>query len=326
MNTTEQKIEEVLRAAPRPTPPAGLKERLIGQVRLTATSPASQTSGSPAMPIGWLRRWWPVLAPAAVSLACAVGLTIQQMEIRDLKQAIQDQPRDAATKAGDLSVPTAQINDAAPEAEATARTQQEIVRLKELANQLTEEVGKLDQLGAENIKLRSQLAAPSPGFLTPEETDALAKAKEKAESIACINNLKQLGLSVRVWAIDNGDITPPHLLEMTNEMSTPKILVCPADHARQTANGWSAYSQANCSYEYLAPSAPETEPFRVLFRCPIHGHITLCDGSVQAYVAKRHPEQLVQRDGKLYLDPSVPATQGAPATPPANSPPGGSNP
>ena len=78
MSTMEQEIENVLRAAPRPMPPAGLKERLIAQVRLPAVQPASQPSASPLAPTGWLRRWWPVLAPAAVSLACAVGLTLQE--------------------------------------------------------------------------------------------------------------------------------------------------------------------------------------------------------------------------------------------------------
>ena len=172
------------------------------------------------------------------------------------------------------------------------------------------DIAQLEQLGAENTKLRTQLAAPPPGLLTPEETDALAKAKEKAESIACVNNLKQLGLSVRVWAIDNGNMSPPNILDMTNEMSTPKILVCPGDHGREAAKDWASYTPANCSYEYLAPWVPEGEPQRVLFRCPIHGHVCLCDGSVQGYVVKQHPEQLVRRNGKIYFDPSA---QGEPA-------------
>ena len=39
------------------------------------------------------------------------------------------------------------------------------------------------------------------GMLLP----ALARAKAKAQRITCVNNLKQVGLSVRIWANDNGD-------------------------------------------------------------------------------------------------------------------------
>ena len=316
MSAMEQEIERVLRAAPRPAPPAGLKEQLIGQARLTVVQTASPTQPGMQAPVGWLRRWWPLLTPAAVSVACAVGLTMQQAEIRDIKQTIQGLSGDSAAKTGPGSTPTMQAIDAAPATEAEVRTQQEIGRLKGLAAQLAAEVAQLEQLHAENAKLRTQLETPPAGFLTSEETDALAKAKAKAQSIACINNLKQLGLSVRTWAIDNGDVSPADILSMTNEMSTPKILFCPADTGRQAATGgWASYSPSNCSYEYLAPSAPDSEPFRVLFRCPIHGHVCLNDGSVQGEVAKRHPEQLVQRDGKLYLDPSAQPARGAAAQP-----------
>lgn len=38
-----------------------------------------------------------------------------------------------------------------------------------------------------------------------------------------------------------------------------------------------------------------------MFRCPIHGHVCLADGSVQSGVAKEHPEWLIVLDGKLYF-------------------------
>ncbi len=316
-------IENILHAAPRPTPPAGLKERLIAQVRLATVRPASPTSEEVLAPASWLRRWWPVLAPATVSLACAVGLTMQQMEIRHLKQTIQGLSREAAPKAGALSMPTVQTNDAAPPADAAARTQQEVARLKELASQLAAEVKQLEQMRAENTKLRTQLAAPPAGFLTPDETEALAKARERAESIACVNNLKQVGLAARMWAVDHQYVLPPDIVSMANELDTPKILVCPSDRAREAAKDWASYTAANCSYEYLASSAPDTEPERVALRCPIHGHVGLVDGSVQGGV-KQRPELLVQRDGKLYFgEPPRPAKT-APAPKAGN--PGNANP
>jgi prepilin-type N-terminal cleavage/methylation domain-containing protein len=77
---------------------------------------------------------------------------------------------------------------------------------------------------------------------------ALAKAKAKAQQINCVNNLKQVGLSFRMWAQDNQDRYPMkvaavdggssgsvaanvfrHFQVLSNELSTPKIVVCPSD-------------------------------------------------------------------------------------------------
>jgi len=248
------------------------------------------------------------------------------MEIHELKQAVQDLSRAPAPKASALPAPTGETNDAPVSPDAAVRTEQEVARLKGLASQLAAEVAQLEQMSAENAKLRTQLAAPPAGLFTPEETEALAKAKERAERICCMNNLKQLGLAVRVWAMDNGDVSPPDILSMTNEMGeAPKILVCPSDTGREAAKDWASYTSANCSYEYLAPSAPVSDPNRVMFRCPTHGTVGLIDGSVQT-IAKDHPELLVRRDGKLYLaEPTQPA-QAMPASPSTNPPPGGSTP
>src|SRR5271154_7199554 len=37
---------------------------------------------------------------------------------------------------------------------------------------------------------------------------ALARAKQKAQRISCVNNLKQVGTAYRVWENDNGDKYP----------------------------------------------------------------------------------------------------------------------
>src|SRR5207344_1891913 len=37
---------------------------------------------------------------------------------------------------------------------------------------------------------------------------ALARAKARAQRINCVNNLKQVGLSFRTWALDNQDQSP----------------------------------------------------------------------------------------------------------------------
>jgi hypothetical protein len=394
MSTMEQQIERVLRAAPRPAPPAGLKERLIAEVRL----PATETPASLQTPASWLRRWWPFLVPASVSLACAVTLTMQQMEIRNLRQAIQDLARDSAAKANVTPAPIQGTNDVLSGPDAAARTQQEIARLKGLAGKLGTEVAQLEQMKAENAELRTQLAQPTVGSPTPEDADVLAKAREKAESIACVKNLKELRTGIKYWMGMNGNFTPPNILSLTNHNFTPQQvdamwadqkawmtsavgiqvranmaranmtpvdmltmsnfiylmrdrryisrpldLVCPSDKGHQAARDWASCTAANCSYSYLAPSAPATEPLQVLLLCPIHGHVALANGSVRSGVMKDHPEWLQRRDGKTYLAELPHPIQGMPGfpdrlegiinyrptpmqEPSTNPPPGGANP
>ena len=87
------------------------------------------------------------------------------------------------------------------------------------------------------------------GMLLP----ALAKAKARAQRINCVNNLKQLGLSHRLFANDNGDRYPTEVAtneggadtartipaqmwliyrSLTNELGTPKVIQCPSDSGR----------------------------------------------------------------------------------------------
>jgi len=114
---------------------------------------------------------------------------------------------------------------------------------------------------------------------------ALARAKAKAQRISCTNNLKQVGLSFRTWAIDNDGNTPQTLasgsggnsdtdvgvrtvsavqtssrgvskmfLTMSNELSTPKILFCPAEAD-------SSIRQASTSFAPTTLNAANSIPY-----------------------------------------------------------------
>jgi len=107
---------------------------------------------------------------------------------------------------------------------------------------------------------------------------ALAKAKQRAQRISCVNNLKQDGLAVRIWEGDNHDKFPMavstkmggtlewvaggnafrHFQVMSNQLSTPKVLVCPAD-TRQPARDFGHLENQNLSY-FVGLDAASKDP------------------------------------------------------------------
>jgi len=307
MNTTE--IENTLRKAPQPKAPATLLQRRKAQA---LSAPRLQQIQPPARPsrASWLARWWPTLPPLAVSLACAATLTVQQLQLRRLKT------ERASTPAMNGAIQRAGMAQAGGASEKDVSAADELARLRDLASTLTAEVAKLEQAQAENEKMRAQLAARASNVFTPEETKAMDEARDKALNIQCVNNLKQLCLAVRVYSMDNHETSPPNVISMSNEMGSFKILVCPADTARQPAADAGSFTQANCSYEYMAPLALDNEPQRIAFRCPIHGNLGLIDGSVQMGIAKNHPNWIVQRNGKYYLESPPPSPDSTPAPEP----------
>ena len=159
---------------------------------------------------------------------------------------------------------------------------------------------------------------------------ALAKAKTKATTINCVNNLKQSGLAFRIWAGDNNDKYPMavplakggtlelttgadtfrHFQVMSNELSTPKILVCPAD-TRTAANNFIRLKNQNVSYfvgldaadpnpqmlldgdrNLTSDNAPENGILKLVPGGPLswtetihvnQGNLGLADGSVQQF-------------------------------------------
>ncbi len=111
---------------------------------------------------------------------------------------------------------------------------------------------------------------------------AMGRAQNKAVTIQCVSNMKQIGLAARIYSNDNADTLPKDFLSMSNELATPKILRCPADTAKTAAENWAVFSRANVSYEFLTPGAKEADVLRApVFRCPIHNNICFGDGSVE---------------------------------------------
>ena len=154
----------------------------------------------------------------------------------------------------------------------------------------------------------SVAAIPIVAILAAMLLPALAKAKERAQSINCVNNMKQIGLAFRTWEMDHTNAFPfnvtsesggthelvsldadgfdrnsfSHFLVMSNELSTPGVLVCPADTSKQRASSWENVQAGNVSYKVHADAnVSSANPQQVLAVCPIHGNTLYCDGSVQ---------------------------------------------
>ena len=292
---TDSEIETLLRKNPRPTAPAGLLEKLQRDVALPRTASAA------GRPLGWLhllRRWIPAAACIVASVAVIAVQSNTTARLRHENEALR-----AATKNLDQlrrgHEEYQRLKAENQELERLRNDQAEIQKLRAEVTQLREQVQEIGRLRAENQKLLSTTQQPAQPRASEDffaETDGEQRAK--AQSIQCINNLKQIGLAARVWATDNNDILPPNWLCQSNELSTPKILICPADTARTAAPNWASFSAANVSYEFLNPNGSETEPQVVLARCPIHNHVCLSDGSVQQLGKNR---SIVQKDGKYYI-------------------------
>lgn len=112
------------------------------------------------------------------------------------------------------------------------------------------------------------------GMILPR---ASGVSQDKARRIKCGNNLKNIGLGLRIFADDNGDLFPwqstnalgeikvdyskdplHHFRAITDELSTPIILHCPADR-RTRAETWSELTLENISY-FISQSSAETLP------------------------------------------------------------------
>lgn len=117
---------------------------------------------------------------------------------------------------------------------------------------------------------------------------ALAKAKAKVRSIACLNNLKQWGLAMQVYAVDNDDFLPeegsanalssnngwyvvlPRALGLKTYHEMPwrtnpsaslgrSIWICPANTNRSNGNNLFHY----CLNEHIDGTGAEDRPARL---------------------------------------------------------------
>ena len=111
----------------------------------------------------------------------------------------------------------------------------------------------------------------------------ILRPKARGHPPTCTSNLKQVGLSYRLFANDHFDEFPfalskwhggtleftnsrqvfRHFQAMSNELVTPRILVCPHDMARVRGTNFGVFSNTNISY-LAGLDAKEDQPQTIL--------------------------------------------------------------
>jgi prepilin-type N-terminal cleavage/methylation domain-containing protein/prepilin-type processing-associated H-X9-DG protein len=144
--------------------------------------------------------------------------------------------------------------------------------------------------------------------------------QNRSSEIQCVNNLKQIGLAFRIWEGDNGDKMPmqvpakkggamepaalgnaaPIFRVMANELSTPRILVCPADADRSITKNFNAgFDNSTVSY-FAGVDAADDKPAMflsgddnfVIDGVPVKsGLLLLATNAPVSWTAARHVNQ-----------------------------------
>lgn len=129
------------------------------------------------------------------------------------------------------------------------------------------------------------------GILAALLLPALSQTKARAQRIQCVSNLKQTGVAFHTFLHDHNDRFPMqlstnfggslefieasyqvggnfyfgyrHFQPLSNELNSPKVLVCPADMARVAAENFADFNNRNLSY-FLGANADYSKPNSIL--------------------------------------------------------------
>ena len=148
---------------------------------------------------------------------------------------------------------------------------------------------------------------------------SLGRARPRAARLTCTNHLKQMVLAFRSWSLDHDDKFPwqvsvtnggtkefvetgsvyVHFLVLSNELNSPKLLICPTETSRTAATNWSFLRNRNISY-FVAPDATNPQPQTILsgddnFTIngvkPKSGLVSWWTNDTFAWMATRHMNQ-----------------------------------
>lgn len=154
--------------------------------------------------------------------------------------------------------------------------------------------------------------------------------RARALRVNCVNNLKQTGLAFRIWEGDNNGRDPMEVSVtnggarelmaagnvagcfqiLSNELSTPKILVCPADKGRvSAANFQKDFDNSHVSY-FIGMDANEAYPKQIMsgddnlaaFGSPVKSGLVLIPCDYVSWTGGRHGSvgNILYADGSVF--------------------------
>ncbi len=110
---------------------------------------------------------------------------------------------------------------------------------------------------------------------------AITRREARSPIIECAYHLKRIGIALRQFAADHRDRFPMeistnqggslewggqasrHFLAITNDLATPRVLLCPTDKERTSARDWLSFGNQNLSY-FISLDADRHEPQMIL--------------------------------------------------------------
>jgi hypothetical protein len=209
----DQQIEQLLRQAPAPQPPAGLKEQLKTGIRLTGAALERVATGTP-----WWRRWFPALSFSVLLLGCLVTLAVQTSQLRDLRR------ENAALRSANISAEELRRDNAASESQRAAATDlerlqkehTELLKLRGEVRQLRAVAQELPTLRADNQRLQALVTPRPPVAVAPVPGAALGSvpAIRFSETNWDFGHVLSTELQTHVFVVANVGNAPLEIVEV----------------------------------------------------------------------------------------------------------------
>ncbi len=148
------------------------------------------------------------------------------------------------------------------------------------------------------------LATPMLAILAGIMLPALGAAREKARTVQCMSNLRQIGVACIVYANENGNRLPPDLSSLSSCGVAAPVLTCTSDP--QKAGAQPGYS----SYQYFGRGmtlSAVKNPSLTVLACERGGNhrnavnILFADSHVETLRGAVTPPLMEQADGTMTL-------------------------